>query len=67
MNLYNSFDEIFIKIFPYFQEISTKFEKSKFKSKQNSELQILDLKEKVSFHKSKQKTKNYIFMKVLFC
>ena len=49
MNFYNSFDKIFLKIFPYFQEISTKFEKSKFKSKQNSELQILDLEEKVSF------------------
>ena len=49
MNFYNSFDKIFIKMFPYFQEISTKFEKSKFKSKQNSELQILELEEKVSF------------------
>ena len=68
MNFYNSFDKkIFIKIFPYFQEISTKFEKSKFKSKQNSELQILDLEEKVSFHKSKQKTEKYILMKNLFC
>ena len=32
-----------------FQDISAKFEKSKFKSKQKSELQILDLEEKVSF------------------
>ena len=43
---WNLFDKISIKIF---QEISTKFEKSKFKSKQKSELQILDLEEKVSF------------------